>query len=233
MQIWVADQVGALVTAATQGEVFNPLVMKAALSSIVRSNWGSLSAAGRYLKIEESLFRWKFRPGTLVDLQLLLALCSSSGASILDVLRGSTDVEPTVGQTYAIQPRWSIKRKTKGVSEEKIERLISSDPSLTLKELAARLDVSDVWFREHFPRQASEMAEKYRVRRSKSGWRRLLAVGRVMREAAIYLEQIGLTFNKDNIERYFGLSIWWHKDEVLYERFRAKLRSKHLDAVRR
>ncbi|MEA3129948.1 MAG: hypothetical protein QOF46_1743 [Paraburkholderia sp.] len=60
----------------------------------------------------------------------------------------------------------------------------------------------------------------------KSGWRRLLAAGRVMREAAIYLEQIGLTFNKDNIERYFGLSIWWSKDEELYERIRAKVRAK-------
>ncbi|MBB5444414.1 hypothetical protein HDG38_003043 [Paraburkholderia sp. WSM4177] len=49
-----------------------------------------------------------------------------------------------------------------------------------------------------------------------------------MREAADYLEQIGLTFNKDNIEKYFGLSIWWHKDEELYKRIRTKLRSRNL-----
>ncbi|CAB3728956.1 hypothetical protein [Paraburkholderia rhynchosiae] len=41
------------------------------------------------------------------------------------------------------------------------------------------------------------------------------------------------SFNKDNIEKYFGLSIWWHKDEELYERIRAKARAKHLGTTSR
>lgn len=108
-----------------------------------------------------------------------------------------------------MQERWSIKPHTKGVSKGEIEKLVSSDPMLTITELAARTGASDVWLREHFPRECAGVAATYRERLRKNGWRRLLATGRIMREAAYYLEQIGLTFNKDSIERYFGLSIWW------------------------
>ena len=71
------------------------------------------------------------------------------------------------------------------------------------------------------------------TRLKKSGWLRLREIGRILRDAAYYVDQIGLTFNKDNIERYFGLSIGWHKDEELYERFRTRLTAEASKAVMR
>jgi hypothetical protein len=137
-------------------------------------------------------------------------------------------VDSIIREAYVVHPQWSYRQPTKGVSEGEVERLISSNPSLTIGEVVSRLGVSSAWFRQHFPRQSAEVAARYKVRLSKGSWRRLLAVGRVMREAGIYLEQIGRTFNKSNIKKYFGLPIMSAKDIELYERMRAKLRPNEL-----
>lgn len=225
LQIWVADQVGAIVAAATRGEAFDALAMKASLRKIAISQWGSIAAAVRFLEVDEWRFRDGLKPRTRFGLQFLLALCSSAGADILDVLRGGAALASTTGEAYRVHGQWMVKTRTRGVTKDEVESLVSSDSTLTIKELTARAGVSHTWFREHFPREYAHVAGRYRELKRKSGWRRLLATGRILREAAYYLEQIGLTFNKDNVERYFGLSIWWHKDEELYERIRAKSES--------
>lgn len=125
IQIWVADQVGALVAAATNGEEFNPLAMKAALRKIVLSRWGTLVAAARFLEVDESLFRHPFKPGARFGLQLLLALCSSVEVDVLDVLRGNGALAAPIGAPYVMQELWSIKKYTKGLSEDEIEKLTS------------------------------------------------------------------------------------------------------------
>ncbi|CAN7760362.1 hypothetical protein [Paraburkholderia sp. SIMBA_054] len=226
MQDWVANQVGELVSAATRGECFDPGVMKAAMRRIAISRWGSLNATARFFGINDRSFHYGFESGRRFGLQFLLALSSSTGVNALDILRGKTTpavVSPK--ERYKIQERWSP-RKPRDLSQGEVAELMLSDPSLSLANLVSRAGVSEEWFRSHYPREAAEVAARYRARRKRSGWRRLLAKGRIMREAAVYLEQIGLTFNKINIEKYFGLSIWWDKDEELYVRMRCKLDQK-------
>ncbi|MGF6447132.1 AraC-like DNA-binding protein [Paraburkholderia youngii] len=204
-QIWVAEQVGTLISAASSGEEFDARVSADALKERIINRWRSIAEAQRKCGLSNSYLYHIFNSGRRPGLQQLLILCGRLQVDVLPVLRGEVVGRAESPHVVSLSGQWLRKSPGHRVTREMIEEAISDDPAITVRQLGERMGVSRSRLQRSFPDIARNLHARFLERQGRATWRRLLRDGRKLREAGRYLAKAGLPFTKNNVVEQCGI----------------------------
>jgi len=227
-QIWIAEQIGALIAAASGGETFDRLTMISALREAVMIHWGSIAEAERCCGFGVNCLGDKLRArDRRIGLQQILVVASAAGYDVLSMLRGIVAVR--VGGPFGVcaNEQWLRRKYVSGLTEVAVKEAANNIPNLTLTELCLKVGLSRQALCKRFPQIGADAAAGFSRRQCSSAWCRLLSFARKLREARLHLEATGRAFNRPSIYKYTGLSIRpGSSADRLFQRVKERIESK-------
>lgn len=233
-QIWAAEQVGTLVSAASSGEEFDVRIAAGALRERIIDRWGSIAEAQRKCGFNDRYLRDRLNLGRRLGLQQMLVLCGRLQVDVTSVLRGDVVGQSKSPHLVSLSGQWLRKPRGQGVTREMIEEAISADPAITVKQLCERLGVSTSMLQRSFPDVTRKLHVRYLDRRDMAAWRILLRNGRKLRDARRYLTKVGLPFTRANVFEKCGVYLGFDVRTLeLFKRMQAKAQAgKYLKRAR-
>jgi AraC-like DNA-binding protein len=222
-QIWVAEQVGALISAASSGEEFDVRVAADTLRVRIVDRWGSIAEAQRKCGLDKRYLYDRLNLGRRLGLQQMLILCGRLQVGVLSVLRGDVVGHAESQHIVSLSGQWLRKSPARSVPRAKIEDAISKDPAITVRQLGERCGVSPSHLGRSFPDITHILHARWLERRRQGKWRRLLRTGRKLREARRHLANAGLSFTKLNVYEQCGIYLGHDVgDRELFRRMQVK-----------
>ncbi|MGF6875247.1 AraC-like DNA-binding protein [Paraburkholderia sp. MM5477-R1] len=224
-QIWVAEQIGTLISAASSGEEFDIRVVVDALKQRIGERWGSIGEAQRKCGFNDRYLYDRLNAGRL-GLQQILILCGTLQADLLSVLRGDVRERTESPRRVTLSGQWLRKSPGSSVARDKIEDAISENPAATVRQLGERIGVSPSFLLRSFPDITHILHARWLERQHQAKWRRLLRSGRKLREARRHLAKAGLSFTKLNVYEQCGIYLGHDASErELFRRMQVKARA--------
>jgi AraC-like DNA-binding protein len=204
-QIWVAEQVGSLISAASSGEEFDVRVAAGNLREGIIDRWGSIAEAQRKCGLDKRYLYDRLNLGRRLGLQQMLILCGRLQADVLSVLRGDAVGQLESPLHVSLSGQWLRKPRGHQIRREMIEEALSDDPAIIVKDLCERIGVSPSTLQRSFPDITHRLHLRSLDRRGRATWRRLLRDGRKLRDACRYLAEVGLPYTRANVFEHCGI----------------------------
>jgi DNA-binding Xre family transcriptional regulator/AraC-like DNA-binding protein len=204
-QIWVAQQVGEFIAAVSDGKAIDAEELRSGITSIVHERWAYVRDAAQSLNVTRDTI---FEATTLrspVSLKLLLSLCSAADVKLIDLLRGGPFERVRKCEPIVYQPRNRCRVSSMDSSQfhRAADRLVGSEPDITLNELANRLDVSPSTLHRKIRNIVQQLHTRRYARAACRRWRRHLQFARRLRNVKHQIEANGMSFNMGTIyDRY-------------------------------
>lgn len=195
----LAAEVGKLITAESGGEEFTPEAFCCGLEAAIRTGWANIATAECELGLSQGHFSAVLHSRQLLDLRLLLVICSHARVEPIDVLRGSLKVDDS--EIEPLQVDWKRRRTTKSrrLIEREVPRILASAPDISYGAVVDQLGVAPERLERFFPGLANELRERQEFQARKCRWQRLLAFGRTLRLLKVQLEAEGRAFSHGTV----------------------------------
>jgi len=226
-QVWFAEQVGTLISAASSGKEFVMPVATAALTKRIKDRFGTIAEAERTCGFSDRYLDKKLGSGRRLGLQQMLILCGRLQADVLPVLRGEV-VDAESPHVSSLSGQWSRKpRSAERPTREMIEAAISDDPAISINGLCERMKIKQPTLERWFPDIFIDLRAGSADRKGRARWRTLLRRGRELRGASRDLANAGLAFTWKNVVKQCGIHLDYSssRDLELFKRRRAKVRA--------
>lgn len=195
-QIWVARQVGELVAAMSEGEVFDAESLRTGIDHIIRNRWRNTSDAARSLGLAFTTVSLAATGSAPVSLRLLVSLCSAVDIKLVDLLRGRRvairkNCNPVVFPRYFRAQR---RPRKEGDLRLTISRILQEEPHIGIVQLADRIGVQTTVFYQKLPDVVQQLREDRLKRRAFERWKGYLRLARKLRSAKRQLDGAGRQF---------------------------------------
>lgn len=201
-QMWVAGQVGELISAVSAGEDFNADCLRAGIDRIIHNRWGNTNQAAKSLGLAFTTLSLAATGASPVSLRLLLSLCSAVDIRLVDLLRGK---RRKLGNRSPIVFTQYFRSKKRPLNDADLRRavclIMDGEPDIRIGQLADRVDVhSSVLYRK-LPDIVQKLRGDRQKRAASNRWRSHLKFARKLRIAKRHLDEVGRRFTTVSVFR--------------------------------
>lgn len=212
-QIWVTDNIGALLTSELQAPLQGRLA-EAISASIMLKTDGNIAAFARMLHSPKNTV-WLWQAGKIIPpLREILRLCHLIEVPLMEFLLEKDFTRKMSDSTFSCAIRASNTPKSPCRSFNKIkigqslqsELLSHNCPPPALRDIAQRFNTSTRHLRKHFPELCSAISRKFSLYKRSRRHQRELKLYNDIKSVVFDLHSRGLLISQTNVAKHLSQS---------------------------